>query len=478
MKSTVGLIVSLICLIEMINCELRLVFTMFRHGARAPSSGLDSNNNDMLGENWQSPGELTSVGMRMHFLLGHRNSVKYSSFLPSSWDANDMYIKSSDYNRTMMSAQSQLNGMFPPGTGPVLTTSQEATAYPPDNWANMHSEATILGDMALADQMQVFPVHLWPESNENYFFFYNPAPCQPVLKVISQNTQNATITTWVNNFNTQYGAKLRTALSITDTSYFTVYNNLFLFTDTFLSDYYDGRTLQKLVNAGIDLSAMNTSCNEFHFNDMIIHYNYDSSGIPHFAIVSMSPLLTEVLAFMDRRIAADLAGNTGNKNYELPKYVMFSTHDVTVSSAQVFFRYALGDLFPYYDSPFASNLFLELSRTDGLSSYTSADYSINAVYNDHNIFSMSYNSFKAKVEAKIMSPADVANYCGFPSNNISFLGWSVSYMQATVVLACILLVLLILNVIYLIYCCCCKKNDQNKTHDYEPANNKVQTNAV
>jgi len=35
---------------------------VFRHGARAPWTGLDENNTDIFGETWDGEGELTAVG--------------------------------------------------------------------------------------------------------------------------------------------------------------------------------------------------------------------------------------------------------------------------------------------------------------------------------------------------------------------------------------------------------------------------------
>ena len=56
----------------------RLVFlyTHFRHGARAPQR-IGDNFYDMLGEFWNTPGELTGVGQRMQYILGLRNREKY-----------------------------------------------------------------------------------------------------------------------------------------------------------------------------------------------------------------------------------------------------------------------------------------------------------------------------------------------------------------------------------------------------------------
>lgn len=78
-------IISVIDLVYSQTQNYRFVFSIFRHGARAPQGGV-VNGIDMLGEQWNSPGELTDVGMRMHFLLGIRNRAKYGNFLRPKYD--------------------------------------------------------------------------------------------------------------------------------------------------------------------------------------------------------------------------------------------------------------------------------------------------------------------------------------------------------------------------------------------------------
>jgi hypothetical protein len=106
------------------------VFTQFRHGARSPTH-LDENKNDDWGENWPNPGELTEVGKRMHFLLGLRNRQVYKSFTTRHKLDGSVYIRSTDYNRTIESVQSQMQGFFPPGTASLIKTkAARAIAHP------------------------------------------------------------------------------------------------------------------------------------------------------------------------------------------------------------------------------------------------------------------------------------------------------------------------------------------------------------
>lgn len=69
-------------------------------------------------------GALTAVGERAHFELGRRLRKRYvdSGFLPFSFSAKDIYLRSTTIDRTLMSAYSQMAGMFPAGTGQVRSS--------------------------------------------------------------------------------------------------------------------------------------------------------------------------------------------------------------------------------------------------------------------------------------------------------------------------------------------------------------------
>ncbi|GMS89103.1 hypothetical protein PENTCL1PPCAC_11278 [Pristionchus entomophagus] len=96
---------------------LRFVQLLWRHGDRTPAILIptDKENGE---ETWpEGLGELTTVGMGQQYRLGRWVRGRYGKFLGEKWDRRAMHIRSSDYNRTLMSAQANLAGLFPPSDG-------------------------------------------------------------------------------------------------------------------------------------------------------------------------------------------------------------------------------------------------------------------------------------------------------------------------------------------------------------------------
>ncbi|CAG4921724.1 unnamed protein product [Colias eurytheme] len=92
---------------------LRLVIILFRHGARAPVSTYKS---DPF-KNYQWPdglGSLTNVGKLQLYELGRKYRSYYATFIPEEYNEKDIYVRSSDASRCMMSAYTFLAGLYPP----------------------------------------------------------------------------------------------------------------------------------------------------------------------------------------------------------------------------------------------------------------------------------------------------------------------------------------------------------------------------
>lgn len=124
---------------EAISEDGKLLFAhvIFRHGDRTP---IDPYPNDP----WKDPshwstgwGQLTNAGKMRHLMLGNWLRQRYSSILSETYTNNEIYVRSTDVDRTLMSAESNLAGLYPP-TGK-------------DQW-----------DPAI--QWQPIPVHTVPES--------------------------------------------------------------------------------------------------------------------------------------------------------------------------------------------------------------------------------------------------------------------------------------------------------------------------
>lgn len=95
----------------------RLVFAavLYRHGDRTP---LDPYPTDP----YKSPsfwnhthwGQLTNEGKRQHFELGQWLKKRYHSLVNETYNPDDILVRSTDVDRALMSAQSNLAGFYPP----------------------------------------------------------------------------------------------------------------------------------------------------------------------------------------------------------------------------------------------------------------------------------------------------------------------------------------------------------------------------
>lgn len=54
------------------------------------------------------------MGKQQQFALGQWSRARYQNLLGGNFHVNDVYVRSSDVDRTIMSAQTNLAGLFPP----------------------------------------------------------------------------------------------------------------------------------------------------------------------------------------------------------------------------------------------------------------------------------------------------------------------------------------------------------------------------
>lgn len=112
--------------------QLVFAVTLIRHGDRTPTHEIKSDPHD-----WKiGIGELTALGMSQHNLLGQKLRTRYVekfNLLSPDYINNSIYVRSTDFNRTIQSAESLLSGLYPLGLGPKLTNGDPAlpAAYQP-----------------------------------------------------------------------------------------------------------------------------------------------------------------------------------------------------------------------------------------------------------------------------------------------------------------------------------------------------------
>ncbi|KAI6240229.1 Acid phosphatase [Aphelenchoides fujianensis] len=97
--------------------KLLLVQTVWRHGDRSP---IYTFKNDKVKESqWTKGGggygQLSPHGMEQHLKLGQELRKRYKDFIDARYRSNEIYVRSTDVNRTIISAISNLAGFYTAG---------------------------------------------------------------------------------------------------------------------------------------------------------------------------------------------------------------------------------------------------------------------------------------------------------------------------------------------------------------------------
>ncbi|KAL4717776.1 hypothetical protein ACJJTC_000925 [Scirpophaga incertulas] len=122
---------------------------IYRHGDRTPVDPYptDPYRNESL---WPVKfGELTKTGIQQHYALGQWFRKRYSHLLSTWYDSSEIYVRSTDIDRTLMSAQANLAGLYPP-------------------------KGTSIWNKALL--WQPIPVHTVPEAEDELLSMNRPCP--------------------------------------------------------------------------------------------------------------------------------------------------------------------------------------------------------------------------------------------------------------------------------------------------------------
>ncbi|KAM7363552.1 acid phosphatase 1 isoform 2-T2 [Cochliomyia hominivorax] len=98
------------------NLKGKLVFAhvLYRHGDRTP---IEPYPNDPWRDTKYWPtgwGQLTNIGKQQQYNLGQWLRKRYGSLLSDTYSKNEIYIRSTDVDRTLMSALSNLAGLYEP----------------------------------------------------------------------------------------------------------------------------------------------------------------------------------------------------------------------------------------------------------------------------------------------------------------------------------------------------------------------------
>ncbi|KAI6217977.1 Histidine phosphatase superfamily, clade-2-containing protein [Aphelenchoides fujianensis] len=95
---------------------LEHVHVIWRHGDRTPTLVMPNDRENGEATWPEGLGELTPLGVEQQFHLGQLLRRRYDGFLPADFHPTLLHVQSSDRNRTLMSAQANMAGLFPERT--------------------------------------------------------------------------------------------------------------------------------------------------------------------------------------------------------------------------------------------------------------------------------------------------------------------------------------------------------------------------
>ncbi|KOC59082.1 Venom acid phosphatase Acph-1 [Habropoda laboriosa] len=140
-----------------VEAELELVNVLFRHGDRTPDDSTNEMypNDPYLNDDFypMGRGQLTNAGKQREYTLGLFLRDRYETFLGDTYKVKSVSALSSDYDRTKMSLQLVLAGLFPPSK--LQQWHQELNWQPiPANYLRRYEDNVFLPEDCLLFEVE------------------------------------------------------------------------------------------------------------------------------------------------------------------------------------------------------------------------------------------------------------------------------------------------------------------------------------
>jgi hypothetical protein len=442
--------ISLYSLYNFIQKKILFIFEHSRHGIKTPSYLNDSSNlRDIFGQEWIGLKELTRGGNRMEYLLGVYLKNYYNNFFSEKYNPDEIYIMSSDSNRTVESALAQIQGIYQNNVLDIGLTNYQINRSIPYFFENkltpeFEDFLESIENYSLPYNIQIPPIHSIDDRYHIYRISENEN-CEPYNYIKDDNLKKTVVKNFINNFNYTFGEHLLKKLNISDKNYFININNIDIVCDNFLSNYEIGNKLNDIFEEEKYIDFYDECIEYFTLKYKEIHIQ----GIKKnniVGLISQSQIMRIILNYMKKRYDLSKKG----KEYEdliingSPKYVMLKGHDFTISTMEDLLKIIFETEISF--PSIGSSQFFVLNKISSKSLGTK--YNVEIIFNDKIKLEIDFNSFEKKIKKKIWSSKKVADYCGWDE-----YAKEVSINTKEIVLILIIILLCLANLGIIIFIC-------------------------
>ena len=385
--------------------ETEFVFEHFRHGARS-SVFVDKEYMDMYDIKWIGDGELTSVGMRMLYLIGVHIRNKYSNLINKNTSPKELLVFSTDLNRTILSAESQILGMFPPEKGEEIPKKYMKNHLQNKIPKEAQIEIDKLGNISIPSKIRAIPINFFNKEKKPYLLT-EEEECPRTKYIKKENYKKKEIQEFIKEFREKYSEKLMRYFNITDKTIFDNYYFLLEVTDHFISSYIHKRkNLKFFEDEGINLKEYYEECIKFKNISM-----YKIETTKEVGIMASSPIFKDILRYMDNIILHHKENYLLKKKKKIPKFVMYSGHDYIITAVQLYLHEAFN--IPCFYPGFAANQFFELHKKDGIDDkhLNENHFHVEYFFNGNLLLNVSYPVFKRKISELMWSMEQIVDFC-------------------------------------------------------------------
>lgn len=445
------------------NEKIIFAWEMNRHGARAPYRGV-VNGEDAYKEKWIDLQELSNIGKRMLYLLGvslrKRYIVDYK-LINSTYNPKEIYIRSTDVNRTIESMECLLQGLFPNGKGKVIRQKKilndEKIIYPLNRNYSVYFDEIINkynlseNKYALPNGMSIEPIHLFYKPDRE-LHGYDKKVCPAVMEQYKETSNRQELHDFIDDKLMKNYSDVFLELEGTNNETFLYdYNNLYKYMDGFVCDYTDQRNfkeVEKYLNVKTNIEQFKADMKNFSKEFLWMDYKGTLYPNHNASISGMSPVMRSIINWMEK------AKNSTENNETYIKLVLYSAHDSTLGALEDFIEYAFNKQMEY--STFAEVRLIELYQNN------KSEYRVRYVNAPEkgeykSKFDVSYDEFKETIKNYTWTEGKIIEYCKFNSINQTVVeekGFSLISKAITITLGIIIGLLLI----FFVYLCFYKRD--------------------